>query len=441
MWGLSILTLVFGFALAGCGGDDDPTSPSGGDTDKELAGTIHISTTSGGTVVAATATTSDTLYAVWTAGADDPATITYQWKDASGAISGETSTTYQPSAAGSYTVTVSATGYKGKTSEAVTVTPAPAMTWTPVTNSGFEEYDSIFGVVYGNNKFVAWGGYSDDLKIGKSTDGVSWTATTGIANFSINDIAYGNNTWVAVGRTFNSSDPYMVYSTDDCVSWVPIDVAAAGFSYPGISGVAYGGTGANARFVAVGSGSKISTSADGISWTPADTSGLGSIYIYGVAYGDGKFVAVGGDTIAYSTDNGATWTAADTSGLDGNEIYAIAYGNGTWVAGGDTIAYSTDGETWTAVDESSTSFFGGKSVGSVAYGSDKWVVAAGGPNMGCAIATSPDGIAWTEVTQSVFTPGDPDTSVNGVAYGNGKFVAVGRDGHDTSWNKIAYSED
>jgi hypothetical protein len=53
-------------------------------------------------------------------------TVNYQWRKDGGNV-GENSNKYTPTAAGSYTVTVSATGYNSKTSAAVTVT-APALT-------------------------------------------------------------------------------------------------------------------------------------------------------------------------------------------------------------------------------------------------------------------------------------------------------------------------
>jgi uncharacterized repeat protein (TIGR02543 family) len=57
-----------------------------------------------------------------TAAYDGDEPVTYQWNKGGTAINGEKSTTYTPLEAGSYTVTVSATGYNSKTSPAVTVT-------------------------------------------------------------------------------------------------------------------------------------------------------------------------------------------------------------------------------------------------------------------------------------------------------------------------------
>jgi hypothetical protein len=112
--GISVMLMValtFGATLISCGDDD-----GGGEDDLNLSGSIVISTTSGGTA-AASAATGATLYAVYSGNE----TVTYQWnKD--GAASGGTGISYTPAAAGSYTVTVSASGYQSKTSAPITVT-------------------------------------------------------------------------------------------------------------------------------------------------------------------------------------------------------------------------------------------------------------------------------------------------------------------------------
>ncbi|MDR2952812.1 MAG: InlB B-repeat-containing protein [Treponema sp.] len=77
----------------------------------DLPGTIIISPSSN--VVTGTALT---------ATYNGNETVSYQWKKDGAAISGATGNTYTPAAAGSYTVTVNASGYSPKTSAPVTVT-------------------------------------------------------------------------------------------------------------------------------------------------------------------------------------------------------------------------------------------------------------------------------------------------------------------------------
>ena len=99
--GIIALAAVIGLSMAGCKNDPDPN----------LSGNVTISPV--GPVAAGTELT---------ANYSGSESVSYQWNKDGKAISGATSKTYKPTAAGSYTVTVSASGYNGKTSAAVTVT-------------------------------------------------------------------------------------------------------------------------------------------------------------------------------------------------------------------------------------------------------------------------------------------------------------------------------
>jgi hypothetical protein len=108
--GILAITLVFTMAITACGGGDDGGDTTGGGN-KDLTGTITISP--------ATATTGQELTATYSG----TETVSYQWKNGSTNV-GTNSKEFTPETAGSYTVTVSATGYNPKTSAAVTVTVA-----------------------------------------------------------------------------------------------------------------------------------------------------------------------------------------------------------------------------------------------------------------------------------------------------------------------------
>jgi hypothetical protein len=122
-----------------------------------------------------------------------------------------------------------------------------------------------------------------------------------------------------------------------------------------------------------------------------------------VRFLNGKFWAVGGNHhMAYSED-GNTWTAVADPGITQN-IVDIAYGSGVFVAGGDrgTMSYSTDGgATWTANNQ--TVFF--KAGGSIA--NFKAIIFAEGKFLAVgqfakAIYSS-DGINWTNVSETIKT--------------------------------------
>lgn len=154
-----------------------------------------------------------------------------------------------------------------------------------------------------------------------------------------------------------------------------------------------------------------------------------------VAYGNGKFVSVGNSgTVAIYKDD-----AVSVSTICDCHLNAITYANGKFVAVGysATILYSTDGITWSKAD---TSFINsGHTLYGITYGNGKFVAVGYG-----IILTSQNGLVWTtsfiNETEDVESPiitddegniieTEPNITCNvsfsGVAYGNGKFVAVG----------------
>ncbi|MDR2733821.1 MAG: InlB B-repeat-containing protein [Spirochaetota bacterium] len=96
-------------------------SASGGEPPEPLTLSGNIAITADGNF-----TTGNTLIAVY--GGDESVSFTYQWRKDGNIIPNETSDRHTPSAPGSYTVIISATGYYSKTSAPVTVTGAVQLT-------------------------------------------------------------------------------------------------------------------------------------------------------------------------------------------------------------------------------------------------------------------------------------------------------------------------
>ena len=175
----------------------------------------------------------------------------------------------------------------------------------------------------------------------------------------------------------------------------------------------------NGLFVAVsinGTGNRVMTSPDGITWT-SRTSAADNQW-YGVTYGNGLFVAVSitgtGNRVMTSPD-GITWTAR-TSAAD-NQWYSVTYGNGLFVAvassgTGNRVMTSPDGINWTARTSAADNQWR-----SVTYGNGLFVAVASS-GTGNRVMTSPDGINWTARTSAA------DNQWWSVTYGNGLFVAV-----------------
>jgi hypothetical protein len=292
----------------------------------------------------------------------------------------------------------------------ITPTPTPTsgntVTWTQVTNSTFGTFESINGIAYGSNKFVAVGG---DGNMAYSTDGITWIAVASLPFGSrpITAIVYVNNKFVAWGDSKTATSL-------NGETWTPVS------SSHDIGEVAYG----NGTFV---SGKAYST--DGVTWTPVTNSTFGYTgdSIEAVAFGNGKFFAVGGDAnnnykMSVSTDDGKTWTGVTTTAFS-KDLFAITFADGKFVAGGDDrgnkMATSTDGTTWITVD--------GKlgRITAIAYGNNKFVAGdwAGG------MAYSPDGTTWTATATNL----PSSNNIKAIAYGSGKFVA------GTDYGKIVYS--
>jgi hypothetical protein len=155
------------------------------------------------------------------------------------------------------------------------------------------------------------------------------------------------------------------------------------------------------------------------------TSTFNAVAVRKIIYGGKRFVAVGAKNTASWSDDGIKWT--NGTGTLGTTNGALAYdGNGRFLAGGagGILAWSDGGQTWTPFGTGDNGGIGTNTVNAIAYGGGKFVAVS----TGSKAASSPDGSAssWTAGTGSF-------ASFNAVAYGDGRFIAVA-DG-----NNIRYS--
>jgi len=170
-----------------------------------------------------------------------------------------------------------------------------------------------------------------------------------------------------------------------------------------------------------------------------------------VAYGNGLWIAVGYDDdngqrqILYSRNPVDGWNTSETVFGNYGEGRGVAYGgNGVWVVVGNntdnngyTIVYSSNpiDDGWDSVEGEAP--FGNRGYGvSVAYGNNRWVATGYsenydgpgttyGPNIIFSDSINPaDG--WSSNSSGLWFPNYGYG--NGVAYGNGEWVAVGYDG-------------
>jgi endoglucanase len=163
--GIIALVAVIGFSMIAC---DNGNDPGGGDLD--LSGTITITPNSSvqtGTELTATYSGSEA--------------VSYQWRKDGGNV-GTSSNKYTPTEAGSYTVTVSATGYNPKTSAAITVTASLPVDPRPQTPEAMSTKTAM--------QYFTDEGIKIGINAGNSLDAVdSWTNAG--KPFSI-ETAWGN---------------------------------------------------------------------------------------------------------------------------------------------------------------------------------------------------------------------------------------------------------
>jgi hypothetical protein len=188
-----------------------------------------------------------------------------------------------------------------------------------------------------------------------SNDGKSWTSVSIGTTDTTAAIAYGNNRYVIVGQggypywssdgtTWNmTSIPSscllydIVYWSFEGISW--IDVSIGGYN---IYSIAYG----HNTFVAIGDdteGGQVLWSHDGISWQRVH---LGSVRPQRIIYDIGRFIVAGENGNIWVSKDGKSWFNRKLSTTD--NLHGVAYGIDRFIAVGDNgrICWSHKGNTW-----------------------------------------------------------------------------------------------
>lgn len=233
-------------------------------------------------------------------------------------------------------------------------------------------------------------------------------------------MAYGGGVFVALGRKTDGTT--LAISSDDGVTWLQRDYSDTSIWYD----IAYN----DGKFVAVGSGGACTYTTDGVIWHYVAPPTLYDLH--GITYGDGKFVAVGYNGTCISSSDGITWERKSTGVTE--TFRDIAYGydgtTKTFVAVGDDgrVCYSHDLTSWT------TTFLVGN-LYSVAYGDGKFV-AVGSTGI-CHYSTT-NGSSWSEVKTPWY--GNSRIADLEIVYGDKGFVITSRI-YFSSYNIVCYSKD
>jgi hypothetical protein len=134
--------------------------------------------------------------------------------------------------------------------------------------------------------------------------------------------------------------------------------------------------------------------------------------LYGIIFANGRFVAVGYEGTILTSPDGTNWTRQNSG--SGRDLHALTYAGGQYVAVGKkgTVLTSPDAIHWTARPTPTTNY-----LERIAYGNGIYV-AVGTQN---TFLTSSNAIQWAVRSTSL----PPDAEMEGLAYGDGHFVAAG----------------
>jgi len=228
---------------------------------------------------------------------------------------------------------------------------------------------------------------------------IGWTHQDSDTISNLNDVIFIDDKFIIVGGDMGGSDD-LILTSEDGIVWDQIP----GLNQASLNAIAFG----DGNYVAVGNYGTMYISTDALSWIEAD---LDTDHLCDVAYGNNRFVVIGYRDSCVSIDNGFTWDCQNRETI----FYSIAYGNGTFVSvGGDMgesiIATSNDGVVWTEFASGALNTLLG-----VTYGNGTFI--AVGQNG--TILVSTDGLSWTGyssgTTQDLFD----------ISFGNDTFIAGG----------------
>lgn len=284
----------------------------------------------------------------------------------------------------------------------------------------------LSAATYGSSTYVAVGTAGTVLT---SPDAITWTKQTAFTASALNGVASSGTLFVAAGDA-QSGNTTLAFTSPDGVTWTARGTNL--FEEPFAAAAFQSG-----NFYAMGKSGSIVRSADGISWSvslsPGGRSPPGqgsSIALQSVAYNGTTYAAVGDWQTIFSSTDGNAWTLRHAGFCCGG-LTSVVWGAGLanpvfvavgWTNPGWVVFSSPDGTTWTQRASGSSGYvvnlaYGGAAKGFAVVGA----VSSGNTYSGIA-QTSPDGITWTA---SASAATGITSSISGLTYGNGLFVATG----------------
>ena len=292
--------------------------------------------------------------------------------------------------------------------------------WEPATAAGTgQPLPALDGVAWGGGRFVALAHWPDSIL--HSRDGEVWREASFREDvYGLCDVVWGGERFVAVGYTIG-------YSADGD-HWQRAHTSEEG----GLHAIAWSGE----RYVAVGHAGLILHSSDGERWSRASDSATRET-LDDVAWNGERFVAVGFHGAIVHSSDGDRWKLASRPAVpfrkarpedDPNAVYyffsGIAWNGERFVAvgwgGGEvgTVAHSSDGDRWELATDHD--YLGYEHFEAVAWNGERFVAVS---YFDGTIMHSTDGDRWERARETATFD-----LLHDVAWGNGRFVAVGWNG-------------
>ena len=284
---------------------------------------------------------------------------------------------------------------------------------------------NLVGVAWGGERFVAVGVYPDSMLL-HSADGQRWRNASVGPDYPVYGVVWAGDRFVAVGSTIASSA--------DGVRWQEL------LPYPLddiLSAVAWNGQ----DLIAVGLGGTIMRSGGGGRWTTVADSGT-SEWLNDVVWGGERFVAVGNHGAIVHSDDGIHWRPASRPAVpvripqpdDPEWGYSYGFNGVAWngerfvAVGWDgrgsdrvgTVVHSRDGDHWELANDQDLLLY--EDFGAVAWNGRRFV-AVSSHDLDGTIMYSAAGDRWEPASEIATVD-----ALNDIAWGNGRFVAVGWNG-------------
>ena len=299
----------------------------------------------------------------------------------------------------------------GQDTNQLAISTDDASSWSPVGTGLFTAVRTLATraqSAYAQPPLLIIGGQGGNF-LATSTDGLTWTPRSVPFTSSVRSVVWNGSLWVAGG-----SGAYVIATSTDGLAWTGISIA----NMTAVFSVAWG----PGKWIAVGTGTGTYTraeSADGITWTPytSSTGGFFTGAAYGIIWAQGIWLAAGtpnGSGILFSLD-GTNWipqiVSVFTTGrsVSSNGTMFLAGGSGP----SSKMAYSLEGSVWGTVNSPFTG-----QVNGIAWGETLWVAVGQGTH---TIAYSYNGIAWVGLGTSVFS-----TAGNGITWTGSSWIATGQ---------------